>query len=94
MFTQEQINYAIFTMVGVIGYFLKDIHGQIKEAKRVAYDAKNKSDLQEKDISNLREDMKEIKAKLDSLNNTALRVDTTFATLTTILQELKEERNK
>lgn len=75
-------------------FFLKDIYGQIKEAKRVAYEAKNQSDLQGKDITNLNKDMVEIKAKLDSLNNTALRVDTTFATLTTILQELKEDRKR
>ncbi|EKR34404.1 hypothetical protein FH593_20575 (plasmid) [Leptospira interrogans] len=94
MFTQEQINWAVGVTTTLISFFLKDIYGQIKEAKRVAYEAKNQSDLQGKDITNLNKDMVEIKAKLDSLNNTALRVDTTFATLTTILQELKEDRKR
>ncbi|WP_036098623.1 hypothetical protein [Leptospira noguchii] len=94
MLTQEQINWAIGAVTGLISFFLKDIYGQIKEAKRVAYDAKSKSDLQEKDISNLREDMKEIKAKLDNLNTITMRIDTTFASLTTILQDLKEDRKR
>ncbi|MDO6395757.1 hypothetical protein Q4554_16905 [Leptospira santarosai] len=92
MISQEQINYVAGIVISGIGYFVKHVHSRLNEALQVAYEARNKINQLERDLSYQANDLKEIKIELRTLGDSINRLNTTCSTLAVLLQESKEER--
>ncbi|WP_078123999.1 hypothetical protein [Leptospira alexanderi] len=92
MTLDELFKIVITSVLGILGYFFKDLFRQFKDVKSVAYDSLDRTktlklmiDNHEKRIDENNQTHKELREVLHSLDKTCVR-------LTEAMEQIKEDR--